>query len=210
MILIAWLAVIGGGEYLLLNYQKTPGRPAEAPRAWPSGTSIPRAENQPTLLMFVHPHCPCTRASIGELALLMTHCQDKLEGRAIFLKPEKFSEQWVKSDLWESTSAIPGVKTMMDDDGREAKRFGVTTSGQTLLYALNGRLLFNGGITGSRGHSGDNPGRSAIESLVLKGGSENQQTAVFGCSLTNQKMNFFQEVLQLWKNQSRFCPLGKK
>ena len=70
-LLALWSTVIGIGEYILLNYEKTPGVLANAPSQWPSETSIERHPDFMTLLMFVHPHCPCTRASIGELAILM-------------------------------------------------------------------------------------------------------------------------------------------
>jgi hypothetical protein len=43
--------------------------------------------------------------------------------------------------------------------------------------------MFSGGITGSRGHSGDNAGRSAIVSLVNGESTETAETFVFGCSL---------------------------
>ena len=210
LFLILWVAAVGLGEYLLLNYEKTAGLPAHAPESWPSGTLISRNPNQFTLLMFVHPHCPCTRASLEELALLMTHCRENLTAQVLFLWPGKFSEDWVKSDLWKSASRIPGVKIVLDDEGEDAKRFGTMTSGQVLLYDKNGRLLFNGGITESRGHSGDNPGRSAIESLVLKGSVGKRQTPVFGCSLMNQKNKVCPRILQLWNSRLKFCLLKKR
>jgi len=75
---------------------------------------------------------------------------------------------------------------LTDEDGIEARSFGAVTSGQALLYSAQGRLLFSGGITESRGHSGDNAGRSAIESLVMNG-SEGLRTPastpVYGCPL---------------------------
>ena len=99
--LALWSAIIGIGEYILLNYEKTPGVLANAPSQWPSGTSIERHPNFMTLLMFVHPHCPCTRASIGELAILMAHCRSRLRADVIFLKPEKFTEDWAKTDIFQ-------------------------------------------------------------------------------------------------------------
>jgi hypothetical protein len=79
---------------------------------------------------------------------------------------------------------------MADLEGRESRRFGAATSGQTLLYAADGRLLFNGGITESRGHSGDNAGRSAILSLVLGLTSaptgQPLSTPVYGCPLFDE------------------------
>src|SRR5436190_6315 len=80
--------------------------------------------------------------------------------------------------------AIPGVTVRADVDGEAARRFGAATSGQALLYTADGRLLFSGGITESRGHEGDNAGRSAIAALVL--GAEPTKLAtspVYGCPL---------------------------
>ncbi len=65
----------------------------------------------------------------------------------------------------------------------EAGRFGVKGSGHVLLYQPSGRLVFSGGITPSRGHEGDNPGRAAVISLVLQGRSPVNRTPVYGCPL---------------------------
>ena len=43
------------------------------------------------------------------------------------------------------------------------------TSGQTLLYDTKGHLVFSGGITGGRGHEGDNTGRESIEKYLQTG-----------------------------------------
>jgi hypothetical protein len=72
---------------------------------------------------------------------------------------------------------------MIDDEGAEANRFHAATSGQTLLYDADGRLLFSGGITGSRGHAGDNAGENAIVSWVNSGAAARTETSVFGCAL---------------------------
>jgi hypothetical protein len=136
--------------------------------------------------MLVHPHCPCSRASIGELAAIMAHSQGRLRAYVLFLKPAGFSDGWEKTDLWESAVSIPGVYAITDERGDEARHFHAATSGQTLLYDKDGQLLFSGGITASRGHFGDNAGRSAIVSLVNAGSAEEVDTAVFGCPLFNE------------------------
>lgn len=56
----------------------------------------------------------------------------------------------------------------------------------SMLYGADGRLLFSGGITGSRGHSGDNEGRRAIVSLLTGEGAYKSDTPVFGCSLFDE------------------------
>ena len=117
----------------------------------------------------------------------MTDCDGRLATAVLMLRPAGMPDDWVHTDLWSSAAAIPGVSVLADDEGAEARRFGAATSGQALLYSADGQLLFAGGITESRGHSGDNAGRSAIESLVL--GSQTIPTTrpaltpVYGCPL---------------------------
>ena len=178
-----WLFAVGGGLSVLWGYENTPGVSAEPPPTWPADSRIQRAPDGATLVGLVHPHCPCTRATIGELAQLMAHTQGRLTAYVLFLKPAGFSDDWEKTDLWQSAVSIPGVRAKVDDDGAEARRFHAATSGQTILYDREGRLLFSGGITLSRGHSGDNAGRSAIVALVNAESADRTETSVFGCPL---------------------------
>jgi hypothetical protein len=99
------------------------------------------------------------------------------------MKPPGFAKDWEKSSLWRSAAAIPHVTVVRDDHGLEASRFGAATSGQTLLYSANGLLLFSGGITGSRGHAGDNAGRAAILALLHREALARSSSFVFGCPL---------------------------
>jgi hypothetical protein len=80
---------------------------------------------------------------------------------------------------------IPGVTTLVDRDGTQASLFRAYTSGQVVLYDSQGQLRFRGGITESRGHVGDNAGRSAIEAIVNTGNTPTDHTVVFGCPLVN-------------------------
>src|SRR5882724_1733252 len=117
--------------------------------------------------MFAHPRCPCTRATLGELELVMARCEGLLNAHVVFIRPDSTTEDWPRTGLWRRAAAIRGVTVHSDDAGLEARRFGVETSGHTLLYDRRGHLLFQGGITAARGHSGDNPGRSALVALLL-------------------------------------------
>lgn len=74
---------------------------------------------------------------------------------------------------------------VFDPDGVEARRFGAETSGHTLLFGADGHLLFSGGITASRGHSGDNDGENAIVALLNHQIPALTRTLVFGCSLAH-------------------------
>jgi hypothetical protein len=178
-----WLLAVGAGMSVLLSYENTPAVASKPSALWPADSQIQRAPDRATLVMLVHPHCPCTRASIGELALLMAQSQGRLTAYVLFLKPTGLPVNWEKTDLWQSAAGIPGVKPIIDNDGVEASRFHATTSGQTVLFDAEGHLLFSGGITIARGHAGDNAGRSAIVSLVNSRMAEQTETPVFGCPL---------------------------
>jgi hypothetical protein len=180
---VLWVSAVSAGLWVLWGYENTPGVGAKPPVLWPNNSGIQRAQGSATLVVMVHPHCPCTRATIGELAAIMAHTQGRLTAYVLFLKPAGFSEDWERTDLWRSAASIPGVNVTIDEDGVEARRFNSSTSGQTILYDSAGRLLFSGGITASRGHSGDNAGRSAITSLVNNEAADRAETFVFGCPL---------------------------
>lgn len=179
-----WLAAAIIGLWRLEVFNSTPGAAADAPPRWPQGAAIARAVGAPTLLMFVHPQCACSRASIAELARLMASANGHaLHVAVVVLSPPDTTESWRRSDLWQSAAAIPGVTVLEDPSGRESRRFGAVTSGQTVLYSADGALLFSGGITPARGHAGDSAGRQRILALLDAAGSDATQTAVFGCPL---------------------------
>jgi hypothetical protein len=181
-----WVAGIAVGMSILLNYENRPARTGTSTDIWPIDSAIQRVPSSPTLVLFAHPHCPCTRASIGELALIMARLRGQLTANVIFIRPKGTEENWEQTDLWRSAASIPGVNVWSDLNGVEASRFHAQASGETMLYSADGRLLFSGGITASRGHSGDNAGRAAIVDLVATGRSKHSRTLVFGCYLQTQ------------------------
>ena len=136
--------------------------------------------------MFAHPHCPCTEASVGELNRLLVRCQGPVAVHVLFIQPRDVTEDWTKSSLRKSAEAIPGTDVQLDPDGKEAHRFGAESSGYVVLYDADGQLLFNGGITGARGHAGDNAGENVVVALLNGQHVELKHTSVFGCSLHNQ------------------------
>lgn len=181
---MVWLTAVGAGYASLWRYTYAPGVAADAPTRWPIASKIPRQPDDPVLVMVLHPQCPCSRASIGELAVLMAHASRSLQAFVVFEEPAGFAPNWAHTDLWSSAGRIPGVIRVLDW-GREAQAFGAATSGQTLLYDERGQLLFSGGITAARGHYGDNAGLRAIASILrlrrIDGASS--KSAVYGCPL---------------------------
>ena len=178
---------------MVLNYQNTRGSVGITPEHWPSETQIALDHNRDTLLMFVHPQCPCTQASMEEFNRLMAQCHGRVVAYVLFLKPSQLSNDWTRTNLWRSAAAIPDVTVQEDIDGTQARKFGAETSGYVLLYDPHGQILFKGGITDSRGHAGDNTGESVIISLVNGQNTNLKQTPVYGCSLLN-KTCLLQEI----------------
>ena len=121
-----------------------------------------------------------------ELNRLLAQSQGRVTAQVYFLTPGKASEDWTNTDLWRSATAIPGVTVHEDPDGTQARLFGAETSGDVLLYDRRGQLMFQGGITGSRGHAGDNAGESSIISFLAGRETGLKKTPVYGCSLLNE------------------------
>jgi hypothetical protein len=136
--------------------------------------------------MIAHPRCPCTRASIAELAQIMAHAPSGLKATVLFVKPPGAGKDWDDTDLRRSAVAIPGVTALTDENGLEAARFGAQTSGHTLVFDRDGALAFSGGITGTRGHVGGNAGENAVLAALRQQTPERGRTAVFGCSLAKR------------------------
>jgi hypothetical protein len=184
----AWLVTVGAGIAVLMAYENAPGPGPAPPSAWPGESRIPRTADRPILVFFAHPHCPCTRASLGELARILARCQGRVSACVLLVKPDGVGDDWTQTDLRKNALEIPGVQVLRDDGGAEARRFHAATSGQTLLYAADGRLLFHGGITPSRGHAGDSSGRTAILALVNGATKAREETFVFGCPLSGKAL----------------------
>lgn len=181
--LALWAVAVGVGLVQLWAYENGPGTPAAAPAHWPAGGVLPEPRDRPALVVLMHPQCSCSQATVAELARLHARVGRGIDTYVLMLAPIGVASEWVDSSLRQKAAAIRGVSVVDDGDGTEARRFGAMTSGQALLYDATGRLRFSGGITGSRGHEGDNAGRDAIESLVRQQNASISSTLVFGCSL---------------------------
>src|ERR1051326_2848444 len=131
----AWVAALVLGQRTMLSYDFSPAAVGTPPANWPSASAISRTPGLPTIVLVAHPRCPCTRASIEELAILLARLHNRATAAVIFVRPLAVSEDWEKTDLWNSAKRIPGVTVLSDLDGIEAARFGAQASGQTMLYS---------------------------------------------------------------------------
>lgn len=180
---VAWGGIVAAGFAILEAHAARPGRQGEAPADWPAASRVVPVPGRWNLVMLAHPRCPCTRASLAELARLLTRSGDALAAHVVVYHPEGTPASWAATDVARSAATIPGATVVADEGGREAGRFGAATSGQVVLFDPAGRRRFAGGITPSRGHEGDSAGRSAILDLMARGAAERPSSPVFGCSI---------------------------
>jgi hypothetical protein len=181
---VVWGSTVACGFLALQIHGASPGQSGSAVEHWPGPSKIPFCGGWPTLIMAAHPLCPCTRASVAELTRLLTRCDGRVEVYILIFRPEHAGRDWHPGDGLRGLGTLPGVHLIDDPAGEEAARFGALTSGLVALYAQHGRLLFRGGITGARGHEGDNEGRRALLALIEGDASSyRRETPVFGCPI---------------------------
>ena len=180
---ILWTAAIVCGGKRVLTYASIPGSAGLAPEEWPADTTLSWPRDRMLLLVFIHPQCPCSRSSVANLARISAQCGNRLQIQVLSVAPADAPEGWKLSESIREASTIPTTRVISDVAGREAGRFGALTSGSALLYDLDGRLAFAGGLTPARGHEGDCVGSDAVISLVRSGCAEHARSPVFGCPL---------------------------
>jgi hypothetical protein len=182
-----WLGGVLTAFVLVWSYKTKPGNHGLAPERWPRASAIAIATDKANLVMFAHPQCPCTRASVAELARLATQIGSRAQIHVVLVRPPGTDPGFEDGTLAERARAIPDARVIVDDGGREADRFGAQTSGATLLYRRDGRLGFSGGITTARGHEGRGPAHTRILTAIEHDApDEPAHTPTFGCELANK------------------------
>ncbi len=186
---LVWILLVGAGLWRFERYNFTAGPKGDPALAWPESSSLRPSRDGFTLVLALHPECPCSEATVAQLGTLLTQLPG-LDARILMEQYPDLASRAEDSDLWRQASRLPGVTLLADTGGVEIQRFAARTSGETRLYDAAGRLRFQGGITSSRGHAGDNPGEAAIRALMKSSpspahlsASDLVTTPVFGCPL---------------------------
>lgn len=180
--LVLWGGGVAAGFYALELYDRTPGTGAgviaQEPTVRPSA-----GQGRWALDIFIHPRCPCSRASLSELQALVRELPPDVAVRVLFVRPEGAAEGWERSSLWSQCREMDRVAVVIDVGGESARKAGATTSGHAVLFDATGRAAFRGGITAGRGRPGESVGRRAIRELV-NGRPSLREAPVFGCPLS--------------------------
>lgn len=189
VVIAPWCCLLFVSWYFVERYDFNVNQPAPSGVVpnWPSNSALQRSPDRATLVLFLHPKCPCSRATIRELKkLLASTATTQSLAPDLFVVatiPPSADESWLNTDTIAQSEQIGGARLYIDRAGQEAARFGATTSGMVMLFDTSGALRFNGGITISRGHEGDSTGCDWLAELIRGGRCDSIELPVFGCRL---------------------------
>lgn len=141
------------------------------------------ASAQFRIKIFAHPYCPCTRASLEQFGESAARFPAGAQPEIIFVTAGLAESEIANSPLVLRARELPRAQVRFDATGDEAKRFGVSISGEVLAFDPGGRLVFRGGITPGRGHQGTSTGQAELENIVHGRSPGPCATPVFGCHL---------------------------
>ncbi|MBX3404089.1 MAG: hypothetical protein KF699_11825 [Phycisphaeraceae bacterium] len=178
----AWLGSIAAGIGTMARFDWTPGSAGPAPRTWPPACAIKHDFNRPTLVVAIHPRCPCSAATLTQVEALAERHAAECRLIVLMLAPSVDDPAWTNAPAWRAARSIAGVEVVADALGGIAGAFGARTSGHAVLFGRDGRLMFSGGLTLSRAHEGVGPGAAAVD-VLIRGGEAANSAPVFGCAL---------------------------
>lgn len=186
----SWALVAAVGLALIVGYAFRPS-PAAARGDWPEASTLECQSGRPTLVVFLHPKCPCSEATLFELSAALCDFRGNSPAYVLFSVPIHADAAWRDTALIDQARHIPGVTVVFDEGGIESARFGVRTSGQVMLFDAARRCVFGGGITPSRGHEGDTVGRAVIDRVMVRNQTPASpvRSPVFGCALYSSSMS---------------------
>ena len=107
---LIWGLAVAIGFLALRLHGASPGQSGPAVERWPGRSRIPLSSGRPTLVVAVHPLCPCTRASVAELARLLTQVRGPGRGLHSHL-PSRACRPWLEPDSMACavSATMPGV-----------------------------------------------------------------------------------------------------
>lgn len=182
LLVLTWCIAVAFGFSILITYSSLAGLGSVSPSNWPTDIELVDVNEGYTLLVFIHPKCPCTFATVSELERLVAEINHPCQVVFLLDCPKHLQAKWSRSALASRCNAFVGARVVLDFDGELATGFKAKNSGHCLLY-LEGQLLFQGGVTTERGHEGQSLGRVALRQILTGQKTTIRRTPVFGCEL---------------------------
>jgi hypothetical protein len=192
VLIVVWLGVVTAGWCCIARYEFSTNEPATHGRVtqWPADCELERPNGSPKFVVFLHPKCPCSRASLFELRRILADATaNNLPAPDVLVVatvPLEADADWLATHTMTQAAEINRGRIFVDRGGSVAARFGATTSGLTMYFDASGSCRYAGGITVSRGHEGHSAGGDRLAEL-LRGepiaANALGEMPVFGCRL---------------------------
>jgi hypothetical protein len=190
ILISAALAAVALGWYQLFLFSSTPGEQFAAPASWPQDipalpATLPSGGHTPLLLVFVHPRCSCTPATLEQFDQLLDSTPTPVQVALVVYRSKAVSQQAPGAEQAPMlrVHSQARIQVLPDTNGLLARRFGAATSGEIVLYSANGHLLFQGGITPMRSQTGNSAGADALRNALATGAIQAKAASVFGCKI---------------------------
>jgi hypothetical protein len=188
--LIVWIVIAVAGWYGISAYgfSGDPLATADAVKRWPAESSIARMKGRSTLVLFLHPKCPCSRATVTELERLSVLVPSEAlpDICVVAAAPRATGDLWWSSPLLARAARLPNAHVLRDPGGVETALFGARVSGTVMLFDPQGNRLYAGGVTMARGHAGDNVGLHAVTKLLVDRDAKTPSIPPFGCEVVRE------------------------
>jgi hypothetical protein len=125
--------------------------------------------------MFVHPHCPCSRASLRQLRQLLEEWKAsglhrKVQATVWLVRPPDAAPGWEEGSLLREVRGWQETVIRIDIGAEQARRWGAARSGYTVVLDPCGRLRFRGGLTAGRLQEEPTPVLRLLRELVRGNG----------------------------------------
>lgn len=170
VLVFLWTVLAAGGFLLAGKYEWTPGLQTWVPHRGPARS----------LLIALHPNCPCSLALLRELKPLLATAGRPVPLRALLYTHPSLPQQ---SPLLQELQQFPEIEIISDLHGDRARQLGLHTSGHLIAYGTSGEILFSGGITAGRLSNSPGPAAGILAGILRGRSSIAAKFPVFGCSL---------------------------
>ncbi len=185
VITLFWVGLVIAGFWMVINYQVKPGAMAIPEE---NVVSFDDPNSSWHLIAFLHPECTCSRATLEELNILQKRLGNLVSIRIFISSPFSLDET-KESEIYRLATRSHDWSVDIDLEAVLATQMLAYTSGICYLYSPNEELIFAGGITASRGHSGPAAGQEII-SAAVRGDQQAigqlKQYPVYGCGIQDK------------------------
>jgi hypothetical protein len=178
---ITWSILVLVSILHIARYENTPGTASAQAATQINPLSQSRPPQDLHIELFIHPRCPCSAATLEQLATIDAARQPRRLIAWVYI-PKDAPASWISGNTTTALRDTLHADIRLDVDGSHARSLGITTSGHILICDESGTPFFSGGITNSRGNPAPSQGAAAIHAW-LNLGHGIPFTPVFGCGL---------------------------